>query len=659
MPAGAEQFSMSNQNPLEENPCANRPGRPLRLLVIALTLILAGNIGAWRVKTGGGTIDVLGLKLPTQDGQWVTADLFRPKTATEKTPVPVVVVCPGFERSKETMDSYSIELARRGIAVITIDPYNQGASSATQQRRSASMEGYGVVPMVEYIYDTPNLNFVDKTRIGAAGYSAGGNAVLQSASLYGGRKPRTSRRNAVKDPAAANSTASAERQATAAPSKLAAVFVGGYVLTMTDAVLASVDANVGMDYARHDEGAYRNENRNADLRSAPEALRLVNSGLKPDEKVSAVEIGKIYGDRAQRTMRVVYNTPNNIHPLLPYDSTSIAHMVDFFVTAFDVRPDLPSSNQTWLIKEFFTLVSLVGALLFPVPFAALLLRLPVFSSLVHPVPPALPKPAAGGKILFWVTFAVSAGLACYLFVPMARATAVLFPTASGAQQTWWFPQRINNAVLLWAVANGAIGLLVFFLTYRFWGRKRGVVPEMLGLKTNGPELGRSLSLALVVLGAFYALLLASYAVFHVDFRFLFVAAAADFPPKMLLVALEYLPFFFIFYLANSIRVNSASRFAGQREWVSLLVMGLGNSVGLMMILAVQYGWFAATGTVFWTTEWLYVNLLFGIIPMMFLLPYFNRCFFRMTGRVYLGPMVACLIFIMMLLTSSVCYIPLS
>jgi hypothetical protein len=258
-----------------------------------------------------------------------------------------------------------------------------------------------------------------------------------------------------------------------------------------------------------------------------------------------------------------------------------------------------------------------------------------------------------------VTFAFSAGLACYLFVPMARATAVLFPAASGAQQTWWFPQRINNAVLLWAVANGAIGLLVFFLTYRFLGRRRGVLPEMLGLKTSGRELARTLALALVVFASFYVLLFASFAVFHTDFRFFFVAAAADFPAKMLIVALEYLPLFFVFYLANSIRVNSASRFAGQREWVSMLIMGLGNSVGLVLILAIQYGWFAYAGTVFWTTEWLYVNLLFGVIPMMFVLPYFNRCFFRMTGRVYLGPMVTCLIFIMMLLTSSVCYIPLS
>lgn len=181
---------------------------------------------------------------------------------------------------------------------------------------------------------------------------------------------------------------------------------------------------------------------------------------------------------------------------------------------------------------------------------------------------------------------------------------------------------------------------------------------MWGIRTTTGELARTLGLALTVFGAYYVLVFASYGIFHTDFRFFFVSAAASFPIRMLVVALEYLPLFFVFYLANSIRVNSASRFEGQSEWASMLIMGLGNSVGLMAILAIQYGNLAFSTTVFWTNEWIYMDLLFGVIPMMFILPYFNRCFFRMTGRVYLGPMVTCLVFIMMMLTSNVCYIPL-
>jgi len=89
-----------------------------------------------------------------------------------------------------------------------------------------------------------------------------------------------------------------------------------------------------------------------------------------------------------------------------------------------------------------------------------------------------------------------------------------------------------------------------------------------------------------------------------------------------------------------------------------LLAGIANSTGLFLIVVIQYATFAGTGTVYWTEGWLYVNLLFGVVPMMFVLPYFNRYFFRMTGRIYLGALTTCLVFIMILLTNTVCYLPL-
>jgi hypothetical protein len=99
------------------------------------------------------------------------------------------------------------------------------------------------------------------------------------------------------------------------------------------------------------------------------------------------------------------------------------------------------------------------------------------------------------------------------------------------------------------------------------------------------------------------------------------------------------------------------RFEGRVKWRNHLLCALSNSVGLIAIMALQYGCLAATGTVFWTTEWLYVNMLDTIIPLMFMLPYFNRSFYMLTGRVWLGPMVTVMVFIMISLTNSVAYTP--
>jgi hypothetical protein len=131
-----------------------------------------------------------------------------------------------------------------------------------------------------------------------------------------------------------------------------------------------------------------------------------------------------------------------------------------------------------------------------------------------------------------------------------------------------------------------------------------------------------------------------------------------FQPDLLRLLPVYAPPFFVFFLANSLRVNAGMRFAGQPEWRSMLLAGLANSLGLIFILALQYITFARTGTVHWTEGWLYINLLFAVVPIMFVLPYFNRFFFRMTGRIYLGPMTTVMVFIMILLSNTVCYLPL-
>jgi hypothetical protein len=229
--------------------------------------------------------------------------------------------------------------------------------------------------------------------------------------------------------------------------------------------------------------------------------------------------------------------------------------------------------------------------------------------------------------------------------------------ASTRKATWFFPQRMNNAVLMWAVFNGTIGFVIFFLNYRFFGRKHGVRKEMWGVETNEKELRYTFGLAFTIFFLYYLLLFLIYYFFHIDYRFLFMGIRV-FNPESLLLLLMYGPMFFIFFFSNSLRTNAALRFKRQVEWKSLMIAGLGNSLGLLMIVVIQYTALVVSGTVYWTDGWLYVNLLFAVVPMMFVLPIYNRYFFRMTGRIYLDPMVTCLIFIMILLTNTVVYIPL-
>jgi len=604
-----------------------------RHLFISLLVVFVASFLASRVQDTGGRVHVQDIKIPTQNGQWVVADLYKPRSATSENPAPLVVIVPGFQRSKEALANIAIELSRRGIVAILIDPYAQGFSSASMSPRAATTEGYGLFAVVDYAADTPNMNYIDRTRIGATGHSAGGNAAIHGASYFG-----------------------KEAISTGQPSKLNSVFVSGYMLSMSEDVLKDVRSNVGVSYAFYDEGAYRNELKNGDMRYAPEAIRTVNSGIAANgEHIDEVEIGRYYGNKQDRTLRVVHNEMI-LHPFQPYITEATANQIEYFERVFDLKSEISNDDQVWYWKELLGLIALVAALVAVVPMGRLLLQIPFFKPLVHPLPPALSKPRGRGKAIFWGMFVVGALIACFTYIPMAMLSQKLFVAASSRQQTWFFPQRMNNAVMLWAVLNGSIGYLMFWLSYRFFGKKNGVVPEMWGAATNRSELFRTFLLAFALFVFYFLFLFTIYYFLHVDYRFLFMGVRTFQPPLLILLAM-YVPFFFIFLLSNSLRINGAMRFAGEPEWKSMLVGGFANSLGLMLIVVVQYLTFAMTGTVYWTDGWLYVNLLFAVVPMMFVLPYLNRYFFNMTGRIYLGPMTTGLIFIMILISNTVIYLP--
>lgn len=605
--------------------------RSERVLLLCMTVVVVACFFVSQIQQSFGEVRLQGIKIPTQNGQWVAGDLFKPVSATADNPAPLIVVVPGFQRSKESLSNIAIELARRGFVALSIDPYAQGGSSASLSRIAATTEGYGMFAVIDYAASTGNLNYIDRRRIGATGHSAGGNAAIRGANYFGRE---------------------AKRSGTL--SKLHSVYVSGYVLTLTDEVLKDVRSNVGASYAYYDEGAYRNELRSGDMRYAPEALRLINTGAGGG--VAEVEIGRYYGDKDARTLRVMHNE-RVLHPFQPYSKEATSNQLEYFARVFDFKAEIDSADQIWPWKEFLSMVALAAALVAIVPLGRLLLEVPFFQPLVQPLPTVLPRPQGRGKILFWSTFVVGALIACFTYIPMAELSQRLFVAASRRELTWFFPQRMNNAVMLWAVLNGSVGFLLFWLSYRFLSRHHGVSPAMWGIRTSASRLLRTFSLALLLFALYFLFLFTMYYLFHVDYRFLFMGVRV-FQPALLLLLAMYVPFFFIFFLSNSLRINGAMRFEGQPEWRSMLLGGVANSLGLFLIVVVQYTTFAATGTVYWTDGWLYVNLLFAVVPMMFVLPYFNRYFFRMTGSIYLGPMVTCLIFVMILITNTVIYLPL-
>ena len=603
-------------------------------LISLASIILLFSFLASLILTSFGSVEVKSLKLNAENGQYVIYDLYKPKSASPESKAPFIAIIPGFQRSKEALSNIAIELSRRGYVVALIDPYAQGLSSSSLSTRAATTQGYGMFALVEDVHDGA-FDFVDIDKIGATGHSMGGNAAIRGADFFG--------KQAIQ-----NNT----------KSKLDSVYVSGYVLTLRNNILRDSKSNMGVSYALYDEGAFRNELTawdSANMIIAPESLRTVNSVLPKEEQIKKVELGKYYGSKEKNSLRVIFNE-QVLHPFQPYNFEATSNQLDYFEKVFGAPNPINSYNQIWHWKEIFTLINMVLALIMLIPIAKLFLRLRFFSSIKKDIPAPLNVPNNKGKIIFWSIFFISALIACLTFIPMVEVAKILFEDAANRKLTWFFPQRMNNSVMLWAAFNGLVGIIIFSLSYKLFGKRNGVDTKSWGLGINKIDFFKTCVLALVVFSTFYSFLFLNYALFHVDYRFWFMGVRI-FQPEMLVVLFMYLPLFFIFFFSNSLRVNGAMRFKDQPEWLSMLIGGFANSLGLMLIIIIQYSVYFNTGTVFWTTNWLSVNLLFGIVPMMFILPYFNRIFFRMTGRVYLGPLVTCLIFIMILSTNTVVYLP--
>ena len=196
------------------------------LLCISILLMLLSSIGASLIQTDFGKVEVTEFKIPTNNGRWISGTLFKPKYASAESPVPLVVSCHGYLNNSKMQDINAIELSRRGVAVITYDAYFHGKSSSSNAdiMTSTMTDGIGMVSVVDYAYQTQEIN------------------------------------------------------------KVQAGMPMGFLMFSNDETFQMIDANVGIDYAKYDEGGYANAEGTGILTpSSPEVLAAINS-IYPEEK---------------------------------------------------------------------------------------------------------------------------------------------------------------------------------------------------------------------------------------------------------------------------------------------------------------------------------------------------------------------------------------
>lgn len=682
---------------VEEKPQKKKRKRPTLLfwLVMALCLVFGGGFAANLVNTNGGQTDISSFRIPTDDGQWVNGTVFKPDSATSANPAPAVVFVPGFQRTKESHYDIALEIARRGMACFIIDPYNQGDSSATMNTSASSAEGgaYGAIPLINYLYDTNNINYIRKDSIHIVGHSAGGNSTMTAGVYFSNLAGGVFENCKVKSIYISGYIRNIIDVDVETDEEGNTLFdENGYVVLGEEGVdwegskVANLAINVGFGYCENDEGAWQNINKTGDITrpDSYESLALITSGgVHTELRKTGLEDGKVYGQPIDGTMKVGYQE-HTLHGVQPFDVTATAHILYYLDYVTMSHSPVNPNNQIWYWKQFFSLIVMVGLFLSIVPAAGLIVKIPLFSSLIidpkkrkemkeakkegreisseltvsdlssirHDKPERPKKPI--NWIAWAITFLIGAAVACFSFVPLADLSKVLFADASAHKVTWFFPARMNNAVMLWAFTNGCVGLILYFITWFFVGRRQGEKLSDLGINIGWKNGLKTILASVLVWGVFYLLVHLCDYFFEIDGRFTFVAIRTT-SKYALTYLLMYLPFFFVYYFSLSLRINTSSITENKSKYpiLNYVIAVAMNTLGLVMIFAIQYLSIADHGLMYWTTDWLYTNMLWILIPLMFILPIIQKKIYKHTNNIWLAALATCLIFVTISLCNSV------
>lgn len=495
------------------------------LAILGIVLIVAGGLLAYVTQTAGG-IRIEDVRFKGAKGNTMSALLYIPPNATPQIPVPGILAVHGYINSRETQDGFAIEFARRGYVVLALDQTGHGYSDPP-----SFANGFGGPDGLAYLR---SLEIVDKENIGLEGHSMGGWTVLAAAAaMPNDYKSMVLEGSSTGKPFAAEGTTSWPR-------------------------------NAALVFAQYEEfpDLMWGVQRARDVTTSPKLWTLFGTR-------GPVEPGKVYGDPAAGTARVLY-TPAITHPAEHISSEAIGHALDWFATTLKGGTPRPVDDQIWFRKEIGTLVALLGFIALVIGTFDGLLETPAFSRLRLPAVPdgtMPPHEAASGR-RWTAAFILTAFLPALTYYP-AFALGGTFITPSAV-----LPQGITNQILVWAVINGLITLALMRLT-----PKRA---------SRGGLVGQSIVIALASVAVGYAALWLADLAFKIDFRFWIVALKLMSAKQFLIFLIYLIPFTAFFVVALHVLHRNFSTMDAPRGALYLTNI-FALTFGFIVLLALQYG----------------------------------------------------------------------
>jgi dienelactone hydrolase len=606
-------------------------GRNKAALAVSLALVFLFMFLASRVYTGGGALSIRNLYYPDANGTILRAQLYVPRGVSSAHPAPGIVNMHGGGDNLECVSNFSVELARRGYVVLSVDAYGSGFSgyasgavataaggSGNAAAPATKMDG-GVTVSLQQMF---SFAFVDQANIGLIGHSMGGTYIANAALAY--------------------------------PDKVKAIMPwgsGSFLDLIKKVKPEAFTFNVGFIDARSDEMILFATK----LKDTRDLLKqdFMKAFFKTDQDIVA---NQVYGSFAARDARVVY-TPSTSHAGNLVSHDSIAYLLGFFEQAMPTSSGIGVDDQVWQYKEALDALAIIALLCFIVSLGCVLLDSAAFRSLR----------IEGPQTVKMSGLMRAAGIAILIAIPMLTLYKVGLPLST-IKASKLFPMGWGNYYAWLAGIDGLI-VAVLFLAWHFaYGKRHGGDARSYGLSLGTAGFRGALSqiiaaigFALCVVFAVYAIFSLCYSLFNIDFRVWLFAMK-----PMTAGRIGYIGGYLIMYLIVLGALNTASiSFAGisgeaTGRWSVAKQYALGwaiGTAGYLILLLVYYvglnsfhypplfiGYPPFTGG--HPNSLVFSMKLTTAVPVFTFASIMNTAFYRKTRNIYVSTFAAALLLAM-------------
>jgi pimeloyl-ACP methyl ester carboxylesterase len=556
----------------------------------------------------------------------ISFKLFVPQNATAENPAPAIVAMPGGLANKEHYLQNSVEWSRRGYVVLAFDPMGHGKTDrAVDDLTHNSM---GMEAVTEYVMSLP---FVNVSQVGVTGHSWGNDgavAVINAINLNSSN-PRIAAFLQNQ-----GSLAYFSLKEGAMDNVLYGFSVGKYdemdVVYWNAYTLPSSEWAIGWIKEIYPE--FSGTEVSLETWFTPAGGQTLQEGTKINAKEAYV----------------LYN-PHNTHPAALF-SRAAAHVnINFFYGAFGVPGGasyIPSSNQIWYWMVMFSVLGMFSWFALVFPLFDLLLQLPVFCSLAKEVKDRASLPLLKTKkeaIPLIIMFLCLTTFAGGTLVPLTATGAQLIPTSP------FFPSASHqaNAFGYWSFIVALVALVsicivtgVKRLLYRddLYTPPNPLIAADVGIRI----ISRAVMLGFTMAVCMYGFLFLIEKIFCVDFRI----ATVEFPTfrlNKIYVILRYAVLYGLFYVINAVLVAN-TRYKDIPDWASTGIVVLGNTLGIIVFIIVQYSHLIQKGTLYSPLASSTCTVLFSMLCPMIVSPIFARYTFNRTGIVWPGAAFSAFLF---------------